>query len=283
MNTDTKLSLADADGPSWRWKLAERIMRGESATEDTDEHVVQAVALQRALDGHRPATVDPKVDTSSRLIEAAYDIHRENGILRWHVEACAVTGLSDEEISQRCGVSREIVATYIAVFFDVRPQLPPGNWITHYVYGSAPFRGCREDDVRPFWAWMGASGGPKFLRTLVETYRAALRPGDRPVLSVYFRPGVPLPVQVVAAFTVLGMSPDAATTVERYRRRVDRASCLNPKKRRQETKRASTELIRIAQAKLMRITSFQEDAAQPRAPYQRTEECSCRHCHHHWS
>jgi hypothetical protein len=94
---------------------------------------------------------------------------------------------------------------------------------------------------------MGASNGPEYVTTLISTFLAALRPGDRPVMSVYFRPTVHLLDQLPAAIAVLGMSPDSQVILEKYRTREDQAMRLaKPKKRHAEIMRAAHDLIRVA-------------------------------------
>jgi hypothetical protein len=108
--------------------------RGSSA-EDADECVVQAVTLQKALHGYQPATTAPEDDMPFRSVKAAHGIYQENGVLRWHLEACAVTGLPDGAIARCCGITTTISIT---IRIDVRVRDPEHANLTMNLDDESP-------------------------------------------------------------------------------------------------------------------------------------------------
>ena len=209
----------------------------------------RAVVLRRHLDKQPPANAEPPGAEPCPFLITAHRIFHENGVARWQLEAYVLSDMSDREVAVRCDVPREVVAAYVAVFFDVRPHLPPGKWIMQHVIGPSPYSGFREHDVRPFWALMATSCGPKFVEMFVKAYLAALRPDDRPVLSVYFGPNVPLAVQGPVALQILGMTGEGDLVNEKLHRRLDVAESLaDPELAEAEAKQAVGDVIQTARA-----------------------------------
>ena len=209
-------SRAGSDGPRWRWKLAGNFLRGKVPAESVDPYVAHAAALRTCLDEHGTPNLQSAVVVPDPTIEAAYRIFNENGVVRWQIEAFVLARLFDLEIARRCDIPRSVITAYVGIFFDVIDHLTACDWVMRHVIGAAPFQGFRENDVRQFWAWMAATNGPEDVTMLIDAFLAALRSGERPVLSVYFRPIVLPPIQAVAAIAVLGMAPHALMIVEKY-------------------------------------------------------------------
>ena len=243
-------ATADASrGSQWRWDMAGKIVRGEISADLVDAEIARAVVLRRHLDKQPPANAEPPGAEPCPFLITAHRIFHENGVARWQLEAYVLSDMSDREVAVRCDVPREVVAAYVAVFFDVRPHLPPGKWIMQHVIGPSPYSGFREHDVRPFWALMATLCGPKFVEMFVKAYLAALRPDDRPVLSVYFRPNVPLAVQGPVALQILGMTGEGDLVNEKLHRRLDVAESLaDPELAEAEAKRAVGDVIQTARA-----------------------------------
>jgi hypothetical protein len=186
-------------------------------SEGSDQHIDRAVALRRYVAQQQSGEPGTAAEPPGEALRAAYRIYEENGLIRWQIEAYVLAGLSNRETAVRTGIAAEVIADYVSIFFDVRSRLTAGGWISRHILGPTPYRGFREHDVRPFWALMAGSNGPDFLEVLIEEYLAAYRPGERAVMSVYFRPSVPISVQFSVAVSVRGMSADAIATVDELR------------------------------------------------------------------
>lgn len=163
------------DGPAWRMRFAEEQVRrpARRLLQAADEPVRAALAYLRAsADGpegrERAAREQPTVATAVRL-EADAVACQSMKILT--LGACPRT-----EIAARLGVAEEIVATWEALFFDVRACREATDWILTWVIRPEHERGNAAMAARLKFA----CNGPVAARaTLDAAARIHLAEGER--------------------------------------------------------------------------------------------------------
>lgn len=176
--------------PSWRWDRAGMIARGECAADDRLDPIMrEAVALRSRLAGQDRPSLRRRTTKASAALEKALQLHQENGLQRWMLEAYLVTGLSDEQVANRCKLTASIVSWYEAVFFRVRDRLDAQDYIGGRIIGPGRWRGFREDELNRLWMTFGYFGGPILLDAFIDTFRASWRPGQPMTTAVYFQEG----------------------------------------------------------------------------------------------
>ncbi len=65
-------------------------------------------------------------------LDQAFRVYRENGLLRWALEARVLAGQSDEEVGACSNVHPDVVGLFTELFFDVRCRLP-AMWLSRLV------------------------------------------------------------------------------------------------------------------------------------------------------
>lgn len=181
----------------YRWRDAGRVTRGEPPkwSGPDDPIVAEAAAFLRTLASPDPADAKATADEWP-TIDMAYQIFREDGPLRWELEARLLAGQSDEEIADRCEVTAAVVCRYEELFYAVRNVRMTHNYLSHHVVSTGVSDGFGDKEVRRFWAWATWTGGPVLLDGLVDSLRRARRPDEPATLSVYLCEGVDVPKEL---------------------------------------------------------------------------------------
>jgi hypothetical protein len=249
MNETSSKSFATSHGPRWRWEKACNIAKGDELADCADSEIANLVALRQHLNSQDASQAQRTTAFPDHFLETAYHIFAENSVPGWQLEAYVLWGLSDREIAVRCNIAREVVAAYTTVFFDVREHMRSCGWLMGHILGPAPSRGFRENEVKQFWAYVATMCDPSMLDPIIGAYLAARSPSERPVLSIYLRPGVPLPVQVTVAVTVLGISDESIAAANRLRARLNQiAAPRGSEGRKTEFERACQQILSSARA-----------------------------------
>jgi hypothetical protein len=99
------------DGLDWRARRARLLYEhGRRATRADDGWVRLALSFLRG-----PRRRGPRLEAA----RAAWQVHEEGGPRRWVLEAGALAGEDDEQLSRRCGLPAAAVAAYLPLFWDV--------------------------------------------------------------------------------------------------------------------------------------------------------------------
>jgi hypothetical protein len=181
----------------WRSRDAENIVTGHVTewADDDDQWVACYAKYLRSLDsGSQPAHV---------AVHQARQLTEQDGPVLWEVRARLLAGQTDAEIGARCALPSEVITWYESLFFAVRAHTEATKYLLSRTVGDGLYRGFREGEVGEFWAWAALAGGPVVVNVLVDALRAARKPGDPPVLSIYLRPGIAPQVQAFVASRTL--------------------------------------------------------------------------------
>jgi hypothetical protein len=161
----------------------------------TDLALRVAVGYLRAerMPQHKAAGADADV------LDRAFRLYREDGPLRWELEARVLADQTDEEIGARLNLHPDVVGLFTELFFDVRLRLPV-MWLSrHVIIGPDYCVALKEQQVREFWAHEAAVSGLAGVEYAVEEFHRAWRGRGPLTLRVYFRRGVPSELQAKVA------------------------------------------------------------------------------------
>jgi hypothetical protein len=111
----------------------------------------------------------PSANDEMTVLAAAHEIHTANDRRRWEIEARMLTGADVSAISQRVGITVEVVETYVGGFFDVRDHLNARDWFWLQAVDVGSW-GPPEPTEGDTWRWAAASGGPVVLDLLIGDY-----------------------------------------------------------------------------------------------------------------
>jgi hypothetical protein len=156
--------------PDWRWRLANHLADDPDdpfALARADLWVAQALLLARALrDAPMPAAPDPSA------LRAAYEIYAgADQLRRWVLAGHLLTGEPLEQVAARCGVARDVVATYSEVFCHVRDRLRATSYVTHRVIGPQLQYGLAEDDAGVLLKIAGCMGSGAVVDLVARYFR----------------------------------------------------------------------------------------------------------------
>jgi hypothetical protein len=151
---------------AWRWYRAINLVkRGRHATRRRDDELtIQAVhylrRVQRYLDD---ASRHARLAAEHPSIYAAHQLHGDGDVKAVELEARLLAGQATDVIDSIVGVSRDVVETYEALFFNVRDRLHARDWITAAAVGWWPFDPARGRDARTVLRAFAYHGGPLIL------------------------------------------------------------------------------------------------------------------------
>ena len=106
----------------WRFLAAQRLARVLTLRPEQvpDLAIRLAVAYLKAEgEGHHAPA-----GSETKLLDRAFQIYREDELLRWEIEARVLAGQTDEELGACCDLHPSVVGLFTAFFFDVRDRLP---------------------------------------------------------------------------------------------------------------------------------------------------------------
>lgn len=169
--------------PSWRWDQAKRIATSQNVPASLDP-ITQAAVQFLTERPEVAGSVLPQC-TALAAVAAASEIASHCDLRQAEVNARLVAGQSDAEISERCGISPDVVAAYAYLFMDVRKSLRATDWLQVHVIGSGPQRGFRDDELAEWWAQQALAGGPRAVDYFAKLYREVTQPGEPLALSKY--------------------------------------------------------------------------------------------------
>ncbi len=147
--------------PNWRQLRAQEVVTVPGRR--TDDDLVNAFCdyLERGHAGRYQAA-----------IEAAQELtqprHRER---RMEVQAWLLAGSSIRDVTERCSLSEEIIAMYVAIFFDVLGRLKARDWITIQVLMVEDRDLSAVGRLQNLWRYVGFFGGPLALEALLAVSR----------------------------------------------------------------------------------------------------------------
>lgn len=134
----------------------------------TDVEVVLTVEADNLIDG---STCTSQTDTRIH----ANQLHEEPCPLTWEIEARLLAGQSDEQIADKLDLPTDVVAGYVAAFFDFRSGLDRDTWLFLYaVQGPiTPGEELTEGDIWRLVAWLY---GPVGVDLIIDDYRGRTDP-----------------------------------------------------------------------------------------------------------
>lgn len=188
--------------PPWgRWEVAGQIARGECrGTTEPDRYLQAAIRLRKRLEaGRKPG----RVRQPARAILHAHNIFDANDRRRWEVQARLMVGQSDEKISQETGVAPEVIDAFERVFCAVRDLMGARDYLQVHLVECRDQQGFGEEDMRHFWAWLGLSGQPLVVDSVIDLAKRLEPFNERPKMSLYLRPTVPLHLRSLVAILCL--------------------------------------------------------------------------------
>lgn len=124
--------------PDARWQKGCQIVeRGGYTTRRRDGELVQRlVRCVRLLDRARTDKAVRRAALEFPDIFWALRLQQENSTRVLELKARVLAGQPDREIASLLGVPERTIATYLALFFDVRPRLKASSWIVHVAIGA---------------------------------------------------------------------------------------------------------------------------------------------------
>lgn len=137
----------------------------------------------------------------------AYELYQDADQERAQfVQACILSGMSDEDAAERCGEMPATIDWYEAMFYNVRDRLNSRFWVTKNCLGPAAER-FLDDHGRQFTTKMfGYFVGPKMLDMMISGFDPTKRWREMEDLSSV--------LDVHAADTIRRRSASSAMTVE---------------------------------------------------------------------
>lgn len=119
----------------WRWREACSVVRdGRGTIDGSDPIVARLAAYLPNADSARDH--DGQIDGHGWPgFAAARRLYEDGGPLRMQVEAYLLTGLDDEAVAARCGLTKDVVSNYELVFFNVRERLGAPDWVVSAALG----------------------------------------------------------------------------------------------------------------------------------------------------
>jgi hypothetical protein len=156
--------------PDWRWRLAVYLTEhpdDAAAQALADLWVVQILLLLRMR--HDPHTGS---DASWNTVRAACGHYgATDPMVRAIVEGHLLTGEPLEQVAPRCGVARDVLGDYRAVYFDVSGQGQASAYITHHLIGMKMCTGLSERDQGILVRLAGYRGRGDLIGGLVRQFR----------------------------------------------------------------------------------------------------------------
>lgn len=188
----------------WRAKDAAFLAAGQATHwwRENDSDVTEFAKYLRAtaaakIDQNRAAT-----SPQWSAIRSAHEISCHGDPGRWRLEAELLTGRSNEEIADHCGLSSSTVAWYERLFFSVRDHIRANAYIIFEVIGRGHWTGFENHELDRLWKAFAYFGGGVVLDSLVNAFLGAWRPGQPATLAIYFQEGCQAPLEMQAAIAV---------------------------------------------------------------------------------
>jgi hypothetical protein len=156
--------------PDWRWRFAQHTLRTRvRARRNEDEHVLLALRFLRVSQlAHSRGKMHLMSDRWSNIAQA-YSIYLESGERRAETEArllCQPIAL----VSEKMGLSVEVLKSFARVFYDVIDIEPITDWLIYEAAGVGRWfrQPPTEAEIWKYWALLG---GPTALESLIDDFR----------------------------------------------------------------------------------------------------------------
>jgi hypothetical protein len=159
--------------PDWRWLRAEYLVdSGRRVSRRDDQQVREAAQYLRHQRRCQGETAHQRLARRYPALYLAHALYAgEPSLQKWELEARLLTPEHFEVVGRKCGSSAEVVGTYHAVFFEVRPCLRAREYIANRVLGRKAHVGLEERDVGLILKFYALSGGPLAVDALVDYYK----------------------------------------------------------------------------------------------------------------
>ena len=209
---DSPMDLRTCDENDFGRPVDWRIQKAKQLAEIAGLRPEQVIDLTlRVAVGYLLAEKGPQRKAASaetEVLDQAFRVYREDGPLRWELEARVLAGQSDDEIGSHFDLHPHVIACYEGLFYDVRSRLGPTMiCLRHYIIGPGYGVPLQKEQVRELSAHEALRGGLAALDDVVKEFHRARRSRGPATLSVYFRRGVPLDLQATVASYL--MPPEA--------------------------------------------------------------------------
>ncbi len=245
--------LSPLPPPHRRWIAATAMAEAApDGLDTTDPAVVEAAKSLQALDSCDGDDERAAVRQRWPTISAAQAIFEGDGPRRWKLESWILTGESDREIADHCGVPPVVVAVYQELFFERRQyldHLDKREWLAQRMYG--PYMGLtfRSEELGRFWAWAALTGGPAVLSSFLTAFDAARKVDTPPTLAAYLQPGLEISssLQATVAVHVIPTNKDTAIAWAAFRVRLIEAEAMpDPRQREVALLRLNRDVVSFA-------------------------------------
>ena len=154
--------------PDWRWQLARLACEDPQAIPncfiDRDSWVQVAVQYLNGSDRAR----SHDVEIATRIHESRWD--------RTVLESYLLTGIGDEDVAGKTGLSPDVVRAYEALFYDIRERRTATGYVNHFLIRSWATHKSQEERMESSVKAFAYSGGPYVLEAVLVTHTDELRP-----------------------------------------------------------------------------------------------------------
>ena len=247
--------LSPLPPPHHRWIAATAMVKaGVGELDTTDPVVAQAAEYLLAVaacttGGEQAADERAAVRERWLALSAAEDIFKVDDSRKWQLEAWLLTGLSDCEIADRCGLLPTVVGIYENLFFGRREYLDQPEWLAGKLFGRPLALTFRNEELGRFWAWAALTGGPAVLSSFSTAFDVAKKADTLPTLAVYLEPGLEISssLQATVAVHVIPTNRDTAIAWAAFRVRLMEAEAMpDPRQREVAFLRLKQDFVRYA-------------------------------------
>jgi hypothetical protein len=158
--------------PDARYCIARELASGTGLPREwADGWVRRALAFLRARQACPTDAGRERLSREFPDIDAAFRLHEgPDKLARGVVEARILAGQCFEEVASACGLSRQAVEAYAALFFDVAGKFHARCFILNNAIGEQHFSGLAEGDADVLLRWAGFVLGLPVLEAMIRYY-----------------------------------------------------------------------------------------------------------------
>lgn len=147
---------------------------GSPVLPEDDTETLKFAAFLQAL---RPAlgneAAERKVCDSYKAAYRAYLLFMSNSPVKWALEAFIVANVPTVTISNVLSLRMEVIATYEAIFFDVRKECENAAFVPLVLVKEAARGEIGKIPIEGLWKLIAKFQGPKMIVDLITTYRVS--------------------------------------------------------------------------------------------------------------
>jgi hypothetical protein len=163
--------------PSRRWLRAEYLLcHGRRPTRGRDDPLGWEVwRFRRGLARCRGEADRARLTGRFPHLAAAHDLYTSAGTLkRAALEARVLAGEGDAAVGARMGMAADVIATYVGVFFAVRPRLAYPHYVLDVVLGGRARYPPDPDDHGLLLRLFGHAMGNQYVDVLLDYFKEPL-------------------------------------------------------------------------------------------------------------